>query len=195
MRNGTGKTTALRILTTLSLPDGGWARVAGRDVVREAVAVQRTIGVTAQDATIDEVLTGRQNLVMTGRLGGLRRRRVATYSGGMRRRLDLAAGLVTRPPVLFPGEPTTGLDPASRLRMRHVIRELVATGVTLLLTTRYLDEADELADRIVVTGHGHVIAEGEPAELKTQTGGARLEVTLCPAAAATPTSPSPACSR
>ena len=216
MRNGTGKTTALRILTTLSLPDGGWARVAGRDVVREAVAVQRTIGVTAQDATIDEVLTGRQNLVMTGRLGGLRRRQARAraagllgqfdladaadrilreYSGGMRRRLDLAAGLVTRPPVLFPGEPTTGLDPASRLRMRHVIRELVATGVTLLLTTRYLDDADELADRIVVTGHGHVIAEGESAELKTQTGGARLEVTLCPAAAATPTSPSPACSR
>jgi ABC-2 type transport system ATP-binding protein len=197
--NGAGKTTALRILTTLSLPDEGWARVAGHDVVREAAAVQRNIGVTAQDATVDEVLTGRQNLVMIGRLSGLRRRQARAraaelldqfdladaadrmlreYSGGMRRRLDLAAGLVTRPPVLFLDEPTTGLDPASRLRMWNVIRELVTGGVTLLLTTQYLDEADELADRIVVIDHGHVIAEGAPAELKTQTGGARLEVTL-----------------
>ncbi|HJT78270.1 MAG TPA: ATP-binding cassette domain-containing protein, partial [Gemmataceae bacterium] len=197
--NGAGKTTALRILTTLSLPDQGWARVAGHDVVKEAPAVQRNIGVTAQDATVDEVLTGRQNLVMIGRLSGLRRaeakkraaelldqfdltdaadRMLKEYSGGMRRRLDLAAALVTRPPVLFLDEPTTGLDPASRLRMWNVIRELVAGGVTLLLTTQYLDEADELADRIVVIDHGHVIAEGPPAELKTQTGGARLEVTL-----------------
>jgi ABC-type multidrug transport system ATPase subunit len=173
--------------------------VAGHDVVKEAAAVQRNIGVTAQDATVDEVLTGRQNLVMIGRLSGLRRgeakaraagllgqfdltdaadRMLKEYSGGMRRRLDLAAGLVTRPPVLFLDEPTTGLDPASRLRMWNVIRELVAGGVTLLLTTQYLDEADELADRIVVIDHGHVIAEGAPAELKTQTGGARLEVTL-----------------
>jgi ABC-2 type transport system ATP-binding protein len=197
--NGAGKTTALRILTTLSLPDGGWARVAGHDVVKEATAVQRNIGVTAQDATVDEILTGRQNLVMIGRLSGLRRsqalaraaellhqfdladagdRVLREYSGGMRRRLDLAAGLVTRPPVLFLDEPTTGLDPAARLRMWSVIRELVADGVTLLLTTQYLDEADELADQIVVIDRGHVIAGGTPGELKTKTGGARLEVTL-----------------
>ena len=197
--NGAGKSTAVRILTTLTVPDGGWARVAGHDVVREADAVQRKIGVTAQDATIDEVLTGRQNLVMIGRLGGLRRgeartravellerfeltdaadRELKGYSGGMRRRLDLAAGLMTRPPVLFLDEPTTGLDPTSRVRMWGVIRELIADGVTLLLTTQYLDEADELADRIVVIDHGRIIANGTAAELKTQTGGARLEVTL-----------------
>jgi daunorubicin resistance ABC transporter ATP-binding subunit len=197
--NGAGKSTAVRILTTLSRPDDGWARVAGHDVVREASAVQRTIGVTAQDATIDAVLTGRQNLVMVGRLGGLRRseararagelldrfdltdaadRQLKGYSGGMRRRLDLAAGLMTRPPVLFLDEPTTGLDPTSRVRMWGVIRELIADGVTLLLTTQYLDEADELADRIVVIDHGHIIANGTAADLKAQTGGARLEVTL-----------------
>jgi ABC-2 type transport system ATP-binding protein len=197
--NGAGKTTAVRILTTLAWPDSGRARVAGYDVVREAAAVQRNIGVTAQDATVDEMLTGRQNLVMVGRLSGLRRsqararaaellgqfdltdaadRILKQYSGGMRRRLDLAAGLMTRPPVLFLDEPTTGLDPVSRLRMWNVIRELVADGVTLLLTTQYLDEADELADQIVVIDHGHVIAGGAPAELKAETGGARLEVTL-----------------
>src|ERR1700689_2557533 len=197
--NGAGKTTALRILTTLSLPDAGWARVAGHDVVREAGAVQRNIGVTAQDATVDEVLTGRQNLVMIGRLSGLRRaqararaaelldrfdladaadRILREYSGGMRRRLEPAAGIVTPPPVLFLDEPTTGLDPTSRVRMWDVIRGLVADGVTLLLTTQYLDEADELADRIVVIDHGRVIAGGTAAELKTQVGGARLEVTL-----------------
>jgi ABC-2 type transport system ATP-binding protein len=197
--NGAGKTTAVRILTTLSIPDAGTARVAGYDVVREAGAVQRNIGVTAQDATLDEVLTGRQNLVMVGRLSGQRRaeakrraselleqfglgdaaeRILKEYSGGMRRRLDLAAGLMTRPPVLFLDEPTTGLDPTSRVRMWQVIRELVADGVTLLLTTQYLDEADELADRIVVVDHGRVIAGGTAAELKAQTGGARLEVTL-----------------
>ncbi len=169
--------------------------------------MQRNIGVTAQDATVDEILTGRQNLVMIGRLSGLRRsqararatelldqfdlpdaadRMLREYSGGMRRRLDLAAGLVTRPPVLFLDEPTTGLDPASRLRMWNVIRELVADGVTLLLTTQYLDEADELADRIVVIDRGHVIAGGTPAELKTETGGARLEVTLSEANPAAP---------
>jgi ABC-2 type transport system ATP-binding protein len=206
--NGAGKTTAVRILTTLAIPDSGSARVAGHDVVSEAPAVQRSIGVTAQDATLDHVLTGRQNLVMIGRLSGLRRaqarpratellerfgladaadRVLKGYSGGMRRRLDLAAGLVTRPPVLFLDEPTTGLDPTGRAQMWDVIRELVADGVTLLLTTQYLDEADELADRIVVVDHGRVIAGGTSAELKAQTGGARLEVTLSeanPAAAA-----------
>ncbi len=197
--NGAGKTTAVRILTTLARPDGGRAWVAGYDVEREPAAVQRSIGVTAQDATVDGLLTGRQNLVMIGQLSGLRRSdakhratellgqfdlsdaadRVLTgYSGGMRRRLDLAAGLVTRPPVLFLDEPTTGLDPTSRLRMWEVIRELVTGGVTLLLTTQYLDEADELADRIVVIDHGRVIADGTSGELKAGTGGARLEVTL-----------------
>ena len=197
--NGAGKTTAVRILTTLALPDDGSARVAGHDVVTEANEVQRNIGVTAQDATLDEVLTGRENLVMVGRLSGLRRsearararqlleqfeltdaadRVLKGYSGGMRRRLDLAAGLVTRPPVLFLDEPTTGLDPTSRVRMWGVIRALVSDGVTLLLTTQYLDEADELADRIAVIDHGRVIAGGTAAELKSQVGGARLELTL-----------------
>src|SRR3984957_2173550 len=186
--NGAGKTTAVRILTTLSLPDTGSARVAGFDVGREAASVRHSSGVTAQDATLDEILSGRENLVMIGRLSGLRRseakarakellgqfdltdtadRILKGYSGGMRRRLDLAAGLVTRPPVLFLDEPTTGLDPTSRVRMWDVIRGLVADGVTLLLTTQYLDEADELADRIVVIDHGRVIAGGTAAELKT----------------------------
>jgi daunorubicin resistance ABC transporter ATP-binding subunit len=197
--NGAGKTTAVRILTTLAVPDGGHARVAGYDVVTEASQVRRNIGVTAQVATLDELLTGRQNLVMIGRLSGLRRaeararsselldqftladaadRVLKGYSGGMRRRLDLAAGLVTRPAVLFLDEPTTGLDPTSRVQMWGVIRELVSEGATLLLTTQYLDEADELADRIVVVDHGQVIAGGTAAELKAQVGGARLDVTL-----------------
>ena len=197
--NGAGKTTAVRILTTLDRPNNGWARVAGHDVVTEAAAVRRKIGVTAQDATLDEALTGRQNIVMVGELSGLRRanakaraselldrfelsnaadRVMKGYSGGMRRRLDLAAGLVTRPPVLFLDEPTTGLDPTSRVRMWAVIRELVADGATLLLTTQYLEEADELADRILVIDHGAVIAEGTSVELKAATGGGRLTVTL-----------------
>jgi daunorubicin resistance ABC transporter ATP-binding subunit len=203
--NGAGKSTAVRILTTLACPDAGTARVAGHDVVAAADAVRRAIGVTAQSATVDDVLSGRQNLVMVGRLSGLRRRAarlratelleqfdlsdaadrpIREYSGGMRRRLDLAASLVTRPPVLFLDEPTTGLDPTSRSRMWAVIRDLVGDGATLLLTTQYLDEADELADRIVVIDNGRAISEGTAAELKAQTGGARLEVTL--------TSPSPA---
>jgi daunorubicin resistance ABC transporter ATP-binding subunit len=197
--NGAGKTTAVRILTTLTKPDSGSAFVAGYDVVTQASMVQRNIGVTAQDATLDVVLTGRQNLVMVGRLSGLGRRQAQRqaedllerfalsdaadrilrgYSGGMRRRLDLAASLMTRPPVLFLDEPTTGLDPTSRVRMWGVIRELVSDGATLLLTTQYLDEADELADRIIVIDHGTAIAEGTAAELKTQVGGARLEITL-----------------
>ena len=197
--NGAGKSTAVRILTTLALPDGGWARVAGFDVVTQAARVRTAIGVTAQDATLDEALTGRQNLMMAAELSGLRRapgraraaelleqfdlvgaadRMVKGYSGGMRRRLDLAASLVTRPPVLFLDEPTTGLDPTSRMRMWEVIRELVAEGTTIMLTTQYLDEADQLADQIVLIDHGLVIARGTPQELKTATGGAQLEVTL-----------------
>jgi ABC-2 type transport system ATP-binding protein len=200
--NGAGKTTAVRILTTLTRPDSGTATVAGFDVVREPASVQRRIGVTGQDATLDELLTGRQNLIMIARLGGLARREARaraadlldqfelthaadrvtkTYSGGMRRRLDLAAGILTHPPVLFLDEPTTGLDPTSRARMWDVIRGLVADGTTLLLTTQYLDEADELADRIVVIDHGRAIAGGTPRELKAQVGGARLEVTLAEA--------------
>jgi ABC-2 type transport system ATP-binding protein len=197
--NGAGKTTAVRILTTLDLPDSGRALVAGYDVLSQAGEVRRRIGVAAQDATLDDSLTGRQNLVMVGELSRLRRteakaratdllarfdlsdagdRIMKGYSGGMRRRLDLAASLVTRPPVLFLDEPTTGLDPTSRLRMWDVIRELVAEGVTLLLTTQYLDEADTLADNIVVIDHGRVIAQGTSRQLKEATGGARLVATL-----------------
>ncbi|HWC82026.1 MAG TPA: ATP-binding cassette domain-containing protein, partial [Pseudonocardiaceae bacterium] len=177
--NGAGKTTAVRILTTLLRPDGGRAVVEGHDVVREASAVRRTIGLSGQSAAIQEELTGRENLDMIGRLYHLRKadaktraaelldqfdltdaadRPAKTYSGGMQRRLDLAASLVGRPQVLFLDEPTTGLDPRSRLGMWDTIRSLVATGTTILLTTQYLDEADELADEIVVIDHGQVIA-------------------------------------
>ena len=197
--NGAGKTTTLRILTTLTRPDAGWARVAGFDVMHQPAAVRRRIGVAAQDATLDELLSGRQNLAMVGRLSQMdgpaitRRstellelfeltdaadRMVKTYSGGMRRRLDLAASVMSRPPVLFLDEPTTGLDPMSRVRVWNVIRALVDDGATVLLTTQYLDEADRLADRIVIIDHGRVIAEDTPAELKRRIGGGMLEVHL-----------------
>jgi len=197
--NGAGKTTLVRILTTLAVPDSGQARVAGHDVVLEPSAVRRRIGVAAQGTTLDDSLTGRQNLVMMAELSGLRRsqarvrgtelldgfgltqaadRTTSGYSGGMRRRLDLAASLVGRPAVLFLDEPTTGLDPASRSWVWRAVRDLVVDGVTVLLTTQYLDEADHLADRIVVVDHGTVIAEGTSSELKTATGGAVLEATL-----------------
>src|SRR5689334_9086542 len=197
--NGAGKSTAVRILTTLTPPDAGRARIAGFDVLTQGDEVRRRIGVTAQDATVDGALTGRQNLVMLGELSRLPRRTamqraaelleqfdladaadrvVKGYSGGMRRRLDLAASIVTRPPMLFLDEPTTGLDPASRAAMWGVIRDLRAGGVTVLLTTQYLEEADQLTDRIAVIDHGRVIAEGTPAELKTEVGRQRLDVRL-----------------
>src|SRR5215469_11530588 len=197
--NGAGKTTAVRVLTTLAQPDSGTGMVAGIDVVQHPAEVRRNIGVAAQDATLDPLLTGRQNLVLVGELSDMGRaasraratelmdrfeltfaadRVLKGYSGGMRRRLDLAASMMTRPPVLFLDEPTTGLDPVSRQRVWETIRELLGEGVTVLLTTQYLDEADQLADRIAVVDHGRVIARGTPAELKRLTGGARLEATL-----------------
>jgi ABC-2 type transport system ATP-binding protein len=197
--NGAGKTTAVRILTTLALPDAGRGTVAGIDVVKHPGQVRRYIGVAAQDATLDPLLTGRQNLVIVGELSGMGRaasraraaellaqfelagaadRVVKGYSGGMRRRLDLAASLMTRPPVLFLDEPTTGLDPAARQRVWDIIRALAGEGATVLLTTQYLDEADALANRIVVVDHGEVIAEGTPRELKEASRSAHVEVTL-----------------
>jgi ABC-2 type transport system ATP-binding protein len=197
--NGAGKTTAVRIFATLLPPDAGHAVVAGLDVVKQAALLRSRIGLTGQYAAVDELLMGRENLEMVGRLYHLSKRRARqradellerfdladaatriakTYSGGMRRRLDLAAGLVLAPPVLFLDEPTTGLDPRSRLAMWEIIRELVADGTTLLLTTQYLEEADILADRIAVIDHGLVIAEGTSNELKTQVGGERLAVTV-----------------
>src|SRR5487761_27789 len=195
--NGAGKATAVRILATLLRPDGGSATVSGYDVVRDAHQVRQLIGLTGQYASVDEGLSGTNNLIMIGRLLGLTRRdahaRAAellarfelteaagrpakTYSGGMRRRLDLAASLVGRPRVLFLDEPTTGLDPRSRSDVWDIVRALVAGGTTILLTTQYLDEADELADEIVVIDHGTVIATGTPDELKAQTGHRVLEV-------------------
>jgi ABC-2 type transport system ATP-binding protein len=197
--NGAGKTTAVRVFSTLLRPDGGRASVLGHDVVTEAGAVRRTIGLTGQYAALDEYLTGRANLVMIGQLSrltataarrradellerfGLERaanRAVKTYSGGMRRRLDLAASLIGRPAVLFLDEPTTGLDPSARALMWEIVRGLAAEGTTLLLTTQYLDEADQLAGRIAVIDGGRVIAEGTPDELKAAVGGAHIEVTL-----------------
>jgi ABC-2 type transport system ATP-binding protein len=197
--NGAGKTTAVRILTTLLQPDGGRAVVEGYDVVREAAAVRRSIGLAGQSAAIQEELTGKENLELVGRLYHLSwttaRSRAAelleqfgladaadraakTYSGGMQRRLDLAASLVGQPRVLFLDEPTTGLDPRSRLGMWDIIRSLVADGTTILLTTQYLDEADELADQIVVVDHGLVIAAGTAEELKSRAGGDVVEFTV-----------------
>jgi ABC-2 type transport system ATP-binding protein len=194
--NGAGKTTAVRILTTLLLPDGGRATVEGYDVLRDAAAVRRVIGLSGQSAAIQEELTGKENLELIGRLYHLSwpeaRSRAAelleqfdlvsaadrpakTYSGGMQRRLDLAASLVGRPKVLFLDEPTTGLDPRSRLAMWDVIRSLAAGGTTILLTTQYLDEADELADTIVVFDHGLVIAQGTAEDLKGRIGGDIIE--------------------
>jgi ABC-2 type transport system ATP-binding protein len=197
--NGAGKTTVVRILTTLLTPDRGEARVAGYDAVKQPAQVRTQIGLAGQYAAVDENLTGRENLTMVGRLYGFPRaqanrrsdellarfdlvqaakRPVKTYSGGMRRRLDLAAALVAEPAVLFLDEPTTGLDPRSRLALWEVIEELVAAGTTVLLTTQYLDEADRLADEIAVIDHGQVIARGTSDQLKDKVGGERLEVRL-----------------
>ncbi|MEV4066953.1 ATP-binding cassette domain-containing protein, partial [Nonomuraea dietziae] len=196
--NGAGKTTAVRILATLSDPDAGHARIAGYDVVRDADKVRARIGLAGQYAAVDEKLTGRGNLRMFGRLSHLSRReahrradellerfglmdaadrQVAGYSGGMRRRLDLITSLILRPEVLFLDEPTTGLDPRSRGEIWDSVRELVAEGTTVLLTTQYLDEADQLADDIAVIDHGQVVATGTPDELKA-TIGDRLDVEL-----------------
>jgi ABC-2 type transport system ATP-binding protein len=197
--NGAGKTTAVRILTTLLKPDAGHASVAGFDVVQQPDRIKSRIGLAGQSVAIDEYMTGRENLEMIGRLYHLRvadaRRRAIelleqfdlvdaggriakTYSGGMRRRLDLAASLVALPPVLFLDEPTTGLDPRSRRQMWGIISSLVKEGSTILLTTQYLEEADELADRIAVVDSGRVIAEGTSNELKDRLGGDRIEIVV-----------------
>ncbi|MPV50414.1 ATP-binding cassette domain-containing protein [Pseudactinotalea sp. HY160] len=197
--NGAGKTTIVRMMTTLSAPTSGRARVAGYDVASEPDTVRRSMGLTGQAASVDEILTGRENIRMIGGLHGIGRRELArrgdellehfslteaadrqvkTYSGGMRRRLDLAVSLLATPPVLFLDEPTTGLDPRSRAEMWAVIRDLVAQGTTLLLTTQYLEEADHLADDIVVIDKGRVIAQGTPLQLKNQAGAASLVITV-----------------
>ena len=195
--NGAGKTTAVRVMTTLLQPDAGSARVAGLDVVADAERLRHRIGLAGQYAAVDENLTGAENLTMVGRLYGMTRadakaragelladfglsdaadRTAKTYSGGMRRRLDLGAALVARPPVVFLDEPTTGLDPRSRIGLWETIETLVSEGTTVLLTTQYLDEADRLADQIAVIDHGRVIAEGTATELKDRVGGMRVEV-------------------
>jgi ABC-2 type transport system ATP-binding protein len=197
--NGAGKTTTVRVLTTLLRPDQGTARVAGFDVRTEAAQVRREIGLTGQYAALDESLTGRANLIMVGQLCRMSKKQakhraaelldefdltdaadrgVKTYSGGMRRRLDLAASLVARPSILFLDEPTTGLDPRSRVVTWDAVRALTATGTTVLLTTQHLDEADQLADLITVVDHGRVIAEGTSAQLKAKVGGERVLITV-----------------
>ncbi len=195
--NGAGKTTTVRILATLMRPDAGHATVGGHDIVKDPVRVRQLIGLTGQYASVDETLTGTENLVLIGRLLGLSRRDakaraaqlleqfsltdaarkpIATFSGGMRRRLDLAASLVGRPQVLYLDEPTTGLDPHARLEVWDVVRNLVADGSTVLLTTQYLEEADQLADSITVFDKGRKVAEGRPGELKRRVGGQVLQV-------------------
>lgn len=197
--NGAGKTTIVRMMTTLSPPTSGTARIAGYDVGEQPEMVRRNMGLTGQAATVDEILTGRENLRMIGGLYGIGRRelnrrsaellqqfslteagdkQVKAYSGGMRRRLDLAVSLLAAPPVLFLDEPTTGLDPRSRSELWDVLRDLVSDGTTLLLTTQYLEEADQLADDIVVIDRGRVIAHGTPQQLKEQAGAASLVVTV-----------------
>jgi ABC-2 type transport system ATP-binding protein len=197
--NGAGKTTTVRILATLLAADGGAARVLGHDVATEADAVRRRVALAGQAATVDDDLTGSENLLLLGRLAGLRwkaararaaellaafaleksaARQVKTYSGGMRRRLDLAASIVVPAEVYFLDEPTTGLDPASRAQMHQIIRSIVADGATVLLTTQYLEEADQLASRLAVIDDGRVIAEGTPSELKAAAGAGTLRIRL-----------------
>ena len=196
--NGAGKTTAIRMLTTLSVPTEGRAAVAGFDIASQSAEVRASIGVAAQAATVDDLLTARANLVMVGRLYGLRKGDAAaraehlldlvdladapgltkTFSGGMRRRLDLAASIVGAPSVLFLDEPTTGLDPLSRMQLWQVVRNLADEGTTIVLTTQYLEEADQLADEIVVLDHGSVVAQGTPAQLKARIGSELVAVTV-----------------
>ncbi len=197
--NGAGKTTTVRILTTLLKPDSGTARVAGFDVMEQPTEVRRRIGLVGQYASVDEILSGRQNLIMIGRLHGMNtaqakkradellerfdllepgKKSVKTYSGGMRRRLDLASSLVVSPPILFLDEPTTGLDPTGRAATWDVISTMTKGGTTVLLTTQYLEEADQFAERIAVIDHGKVVAEGTPAQLKSRVSNATLVVHL-----------------
>ncbi|NKY20348.1 ATP-binding cassette domain-containing protein [Tsukamurella spumae] len=201
--NGAGKTTTVRMMTTLSPPTEGTARIAGYDVIENPIEVRRHMGLTGQAATVDEILTGRENLAMIGGLYGIPRaalkrrsaelleqfsltaagdKQVKAYSGGMRRRLDLAVSLLTAPPVLFLDEPTTGLDPRARSELWDVLRTLVANGTTLLLTTQYLEEADQLANEIIVIDKGRIIAQGTPLQLKERAGAASLVLTVSAAA-------------